>query len=104
MEAKVVLQICLNKERLEPEVEEILSHLLSSRIICSDETSARVNGKNEWEWVFQNQDVCIIRPSRGQKVIEEVMGSHKPEVWVSDLYSSQAKHPATQWQVCLAHQ
>jgi len=28
---------CLNKERLEPEVEEILSRLLSSRIICSDE-------------------------------------------------------------------
>ena len=32
------------------------------------------------------------------------MGTHKPEVWVSDLYSSQAKHPAVQWQVCLAHQ
>lgn len=93
-------------ERLEPQVEEILSRLRSSRIVCSDETSARVNGKNQWEWTFQNQDVCIhvIRPSRGQKVIEEVMAGNKPEIWVSDLYSSQANHPAEKWQVCLAHQ
>jgi transposase len=56
--------------------------------------------------VFQNEDICfhVIRPSRGQKVIEEVMDGHTPEIWVSDLYSSQANHPATQWQVCLAHQ
>ena len=36
----------------------------------------------------------VIRPSRGQKVIEEVMKGHEPEIWVSDLYSSQANHPA----------
>ncbi len=94
------------KERLDPEVEKILARLRTSRIVCSDETSARVNGKNEWEWVFQNEDVCfhVIRPSRGQKVIEEVMKGHEPEIWVSDLYSSQSNHPATKWQVCLAHQ
>ena len=94
------------KNRLDPKVEEILSRLRGSRLVCSDETSARVNGKNEWEWVFQNEEVCfhVIRPSRGQNVIEDVMDGHKPEIWVSDLYSSQANHPATQWQVCLAHQ
>jgi transposase len=32
------------------------------------------------------------------------MGDHQPEVWVSDLYSSQKTHPAREWQVCLAHQ
>jgi len=90
------------KNRLDPEVEKILARLRASRIVCSDETSARVNGKNEWEWVFQNEDVHVIRPSRGQKVIKEVMDGHKPEI--SDLYSSQSNHPATQWQVCLAHQ
>jgi len=72
--------------RIEPPVEEILSRLRSRRVICSDETSARVNGNNEWEWVFQNQNVCCneIRPSRGQKVIEEVIDGNEPEVWVSD--------------------
>ena len=92
--------------QLENEVENILKGVRSARLICSDETSARVNGKNEWEWVFQNDQVCfhVIRPSRGGDVIKEVMAEHQPEVWVSDLYSSQKTHPAVAWQVCLAHQ
>ena len=91
------------KGQLESEVDNILKVVRSSRLICSDETSARVNGKNEWEWVFQNEQVCfhIIRPSRGGDVIQEVMADH---LWVSDLYSAQKTHPAKEWQVCLAHQ
>ena len=94
------------KVQLESEVENILQGIRSARLVCSDETSARVNGKNQWEWVFQNDEVCfhIIRPSRGGDVIQEVMREHQPEVWVSDLYSSQKTHPAAAWQVCLAHQ
>lgn len=94
------------KSRLDPQVQAILERLQQSRIVCSDETSARVNGKTEWEWVFQNEEVClhVIRPSRGTKVIEEVMENHRPEIWVSDLFSAQKNHPATEWQVCLAHQ
>lgn len=82
--------------QLENEVENILKGVRSARLICSDETSARVNGKNEWEWVFQNDQVCfhIIRPSRGGDVFKEVVAEHQPEVWVSDLYSSQKTHPA----------
>jgi transposase len=94
------------KARFDHRTEEILQRLRSSRLVCSDETGTRVNGCNEWEWVFQNEEVCIhvIRPSRGQKVIHEVMGGHRPKIWVSDLYSAQRNHPAEQWQVCLAHQ
>jgi transposase len=94
------------KGRLDHRVAEILTRLRSSRLIGSDETSARVNGQQQWEWVFQNAEVCIhvIRPSRGQGVIQEVLGAHRPTIWVSDLYSAQKKHPAEDWQVCLAHQ
>jgi transposase len=94
------------KGRLDQGVAEILTRLRSSRLICSDETSARVNGQQQWEWVFQNAAVCIhvIRPSRGQGVIQEVLGTHRPTIWVSDLYSAQQNHPAADWQVCLAHQ
>lgn len=96
----------LVKGRLDRRVAEILTRLRSSRLICSDETSARVHGRQQWEWVFQNNAVCIhvIRPSRGQGVIQEVLGAHRPTIWVSDLYSAQKNHPAEQWQVCLAHQ
>lgn len=87
-------------------VGEILQRIRQAERIGSDETSARVFGQNQWEWVFQNDDCCyhVIRPSRGQAVIAEVMGGHQPEVWVSDLFSAQKTHPAKDWQVCLAHQ
>jgi transposase len=94
------------KGELETEVDGILAMLRSARLVCSDETSARVKGKNQWEWVFQNESVCfhIIRPSRGGEVIEAVMAEHRPQIWVSDLFSAQKTHPAESWQVCLAHQ
>jgi transposase len=94
------------KTCLDARVAEILTRLRASRLICSDETSARVHGRTQWEWVFQNAEVCVhvIRPSRGHGVIQEVLGDHRPSVWVSDLYSAQKNHPAELWQVCLAHQ
>jgi transposase len=94
------------KEQLQSSVDGIVQKLRSSRLVCSDETSARVNGKNQWEWVFQNDQVClhVIRPSRGGEVIREVMAEHRPQIWVSDLFSAQKTHPAEDWQVCLAHQ
>jgi transposase len=92
--------------QFDPATQAILERLRRSRLVASDETSVRVNGRNQWEWVFQNDEVClhVIRPSRGAGVIEEVLAGHRPQVWVSDLYSSQKTHPAQDWQVCLAHQ
>ncbi len=77
-----------------------------SRLVCSDATGARVKEQNQWEWVFQNNQVClhVIRPSRGHGVIEEVLVAHRPKVWVSDLYSAQRHHPAAHWQVHLGRQ
>ena len=43
------------------------------------------------------------RPSRGRAEVREVLGGHRPEIWVSDLYGAQRGH-ADLWQVCLAHQ
>ena len=40
----------------------------ASPVVCSDETSARVKGKNWWEWVFVGTLAVlhIIQPSRGK--------------------------------------
>jgi transposase len=64
------------------------------------------HGCTQWAWVFQHAAVCVqvIRPSRGHGVIHEVLGDHRPTVWVSDLYSAQQQHPAEPWPVCLAPQ
>ena len=84
---------------------EILGAVRQSRMICSDETSARVEGRNHWEWVFHDERAAlhVIRPSRGAGVVADVMAGHRPEVWVSDLYSAQRGH-ADQRQICIAHQ
>jgi transposase len=76
----------------------------ASRVVCSDETSARVSGKTWWEWVFVTTLAVlhIIRPSRGKAVAQNLFGAIQPMVWVSDMLGSQRGH-GVQWQVCLAH-
>lgn len=93
------------KPRLDAEVGAILARLRRARVVCSDETSVRVDGRTCWNWVFQNNEVVIhvIRHSRGAGVVTEVMAGHRPALWVSDLYSAQQGH-AADWQICLAHQ
>jgi transposase len=83
----------------------ILARLRRSRLVCSDETSVRIDGRTYWDWVFQNDQVVIhvVRASRAASVVTEVMAGHRPSIWVSDLYGAQQGH-ADLWQVCLAHQ
>ena len=78
--------------------------MLASPVVCSDETSARVSGKNWWEWVFIGTLAVlhVIRPSRGKAVVQALFGAIRPAVWVSDMLGSQRGH-AVEWQVCLAH-
>ena len=82
----------------------IRATVTASRVVCSDETSARVSGKNWWEWVFVGTLAVlhVIRPSRGKTVVQALFGEIKPMVWVSDMLGSQRGH-AVKWQVCLAH-
>jgi transposase len=93
------------KPRFDADVASILARLRRARVICSDETSVRVCGRTQWNWVFQNDDVVIhiIRASRSAGVVAEVLDGHRPVLWVSDLYAAQQGH-AEGWQICLAHQ
>jgi transposase len=87
------------------QVAAILARLRRSRIVGSDETSVRIDGRTHWNWVFQNDQVVIhvVRNSRAASVVTEIMAGHRPSIWVSDLYGAQQGH-ADLWQVCLAHQ
>src|SRR3954453_10388089 len=93
------------KPRFDDAAAAILARLRRARVVCSDETTVRVDGRTHWNWVFQNDEVVIhvVRPSRGRAVAAEVLGGHRPAIWVSDLYSAQRGH-ADLWQVCLAQQ
>lgn len=87
------------------EVGTILARLRRARVVCSDETTVRIDGRTCWNWVFQNESVVIhvIRPTRAAAVVAGVLGGHRPALWVSDLYGAQQGH-ADDWQICLAHQ
>jgi len=93
------------KLHVDADVASILARLRRARVICSDETSVRIDGRTCWNWVFQNDEVVIhvIRRSRGAGVVAEVLNGHRPALWVSDLYGAQQGH-AEDWQICLAHQ
>ena len=93
------------KPAFDADVAAILTRLRCARVICSDETSVRVDGHTCWDWVFQNDEVVIhvIRRSSGAGVVAEVLDGHRPALWVSDLYAAQQGH-AEEWQICLAHQ
>ena len=93
------------KLHVNADVASILARLRRARVVCSDETSVRVDGRTCWNWVFQNSEVVIhvVRRSRGAGVVTEVLDGHRPALWVSDLHSAQQGH-AENWQICLAHQ
>jgi len=94
------------KEHLKRGADAIHRQLMQSSVIGSDETTARVDGLKYWQWVFQTPQLAyhVIRPSREAQVLRDVMGDVQPEVWVSDVLSSQMCHPANSYQICLAHQ
>jgi transposase len=75
----------------------------NSKVVASDETSARVEGKNWWQWVLLSSTAVhhLIADSRGA-ALTAFLGETKPDVWVADRYAAQAGH-GSERQLCLAH-
>lgn len=83
----------------------IRARLLAGTILQSDETSVRVGKKTWWTWVFHHADsACfVIHPNRSRAVVEEFLGEHRPDFWVSDRLAAQMDWAKKEHQVCLAH-
>jgi transposase len=93
-------------DRARPTYAAIGQTVRGSPVINSDETSARVAGKTQWQWTFQTPEASyhLIAPSRGGEVIDAFLAGAEPEVWGSDLYAPQMLTPATEHQICHSHQ
>ena len=65
----------------------------------------RVGKRTWWTWVFHHaEDACfIIHPNRSRAVVEQFLGEHRPEFWVSDRLAAQMNWANKDHQVCLAH-
>jgi transposase len=91
-------------DALAPEYKCLLQRIRAARWLHTDETSASVMGKNHWLWLFrtdQDDILVVIRPSRGKKVLEEVLGTEFQGVTVNDGYHSYRSRPIAQR--CWAH-
>ena len=84
--------------------ETTAAEVRRSKVVASDETSARVEGKNWWQWVLLSSTAVhhLIVNSRGAAVLTDFLGDTKPDVWVADRYAAQAGH-GNERQLCLAH-
>src|SRR5438105_2817388 len=93
-------------QRLRPQAAAIREQVRASPIIGSDETSARVNGRTHWQWVFQTPTASyhLIVPRRNGAVVQDFLGDAVPATWVSDLWKPQLGARAERHQICLAHQ
>ena len=92
------------KETLKPTYDDILKKLQTSDYVGSDETGMRIDGKNGYVWVFQNDLLTYFHScySRGFKVIKQFFGEKFSGKWVSDRLAAQLKIKALH-QLCLSH-
>jgi transposase len=93
-------------QALVPAAAGIAAEVRTAPVIGSDETSARVDGVNWWEWVFQTETAAYhtIARRRNTEVVLTFLDGVQPAVWVSDLWKPQLNAAAVQYQICLAHQ
>jgi transposase len=92
--------------RLRPQAGAIREQVRASPTIGSDETSARVNGRTHWQWVFQTPTASyhVIVPRRNGEVVQDFLGAAAPQTWVSDRWKPRLNARAERHQICLAHQ
>lgn len=70
-----------------------------------DETGWNIDGVNHWLWKFSNKKICVshIDKSRGQKVVEDILGKEYDGIIISDFLSAYNKILAKAKQRCLVH-
>jgi len=88
-----------------PAYEALKKSLKQGGFIHADETGWRIDGNNAWLWKFSNKRICLthIDLSRGQKVVEDVLGNKYNGTLISDFLSAYNKISAKGKQRCLIH-
>ena len=84
--------------------QEIIDTLRKANVVASDETGVRIEGSHAYHRVFMRAGAVVheVQHSRTAQVVRDIMGAHRPKVWLSDGYSAQQKR-GDHHQTCLAH-
>lgn len=87
------------------ELEQKIKDALAKHI---DETSWRINGKNNWLRIFINKEIAlfVVRKKRSSKVPIEILGNQKGKTIIDDRFSAYnelARVSGCEQQICWAH-
>src|ERR687889_290077 len=90
--------------RFEGGQRSAISALRRAEVVASDETGVRIEGANAYHWVFRSPAAVVhhAAPTRAASVVRDMMGGHRPALWLSDRYAAQQGHGVAH-QTCLAH-
>ena len=88
-----------------PLYEDLLKELRKSSVVNADETGWSLDGENHWLWNFSTPKLSLthIDPSRGQKVVERILGEKFDGILVSDFLGAYDKIEARAKQKCIIH-
>lgn len=92
-------------EAAKTEYDQLKQKIREARIIYADETSFSVLGKNWWVWVFRSDTdlLLVIRNSRGNNVLEEILGKLYSGILVCDCWRAYDFLSNASIQRCWAH-
>ena len=99
-------QLTYFNEAAESTYERIRAFIAKSKVIGSDETTARVDGILKWIWTFQNQFatyLCCEDRRNFDVIIKHFPNQFPDAIYVSDQYNAQLKVGAKAHQICWAH-
>jgi len=93
------------RKKCMPVYETLLKKIRKAPFVHADETGCPVDGKNFWDWIFVTSTIClhVIHASRGQKVVEQILGKKYGGILLSDFLSAYNKIEAKAKQRCLVH-
>jgi len=89
----------------ETEYELLKEKIRAAKLLYIDETSFRVLGKNWWVWAFRSDTdlLLVIRNSRGNNVLEEIIGKDYAGIVVCDCWRAYDFLSNATLQRCWAH-
>ena len=94
----------LKREAL-PIYKKLQKALKQGSFMHIDETGWKIEGEKHWLWKFSNKKISLthIDKSRGQKVVENIIGREYDGIIISDFLSAYNKIKASGKQRCLVH-
>lgn len=93
-------------QKARPLWETLRQQVEQARVVGSDETGVKVNGKKQWAWVWQTTLVTFlaVSASRGAELVEKLFPKgFVNATFCSDRWRAQIKTYAQKHQLCLAH-